>query len=352
MPALKQVMSAEVFAPEDHLEHLPLYATPKIDGIRFYVQNGIVWSKSNKPIRNDFIQAYVPLLIPSGCDGEFLVGDSHAEDHFQRTSSAVMSDRGLIYDLNIFIFDRVDPNPISIDPYWKRIQECQRWFLDNKQIFLGNDFICHTLANDCPPCPAFDLLRNGQTSFNSTAGGYLRLLQQQTYVLKPTVLRKPEHIDVYLKQCLSKGYEGIMLRRPDGGYKFGRSTSTEALLLKHKPLADSEAVIVGFEELCRNENEATTNEIGRTKRSTSSAGKVPANTLGSFKVRLLSDQSVAFSIGTGIGLTSDLRQQIWNRRSDYLGKIIKFSYLQCGTKDLPRQPKFLGFRDPSDMETT
>lgn len=332
-------MAAAVFTPEEHIAHLPLYATPKIDGIRFYVQDGVVWSRSNKPIRNVHIQRFIPLLLPSGCDGEFLVGESSAEDHFQQTSSVVMSDDKPINGLHTFVFDRLDPSILHVPKYSSRIAALLQWRKDHAQIFLAGRFVCHT-SMDVSTWQEYDI--------NSTNGAILYNLHQNITVLRPVALRKPADIDTYLTRCLSQGYEGIMLRRPDGGYKFGRATSKQAWLLKHKPLEDSEAIVIGFEELMRNENEAFKNEVGHTKRSTSIAGKIPGGTLGSFQVHLQSDPSVAFSIGGGIGLDTELRQQVWNNRPDYVGRIIKFSYLKCGTKTLPRQPKFLGFRDQDD----
>lgn len=249
-------MAAAVFTPEEHIAHLPLYATPKIDGIRFYVQDGVVWSRSNKPIRNVHIQRFIPLLLPSGCDGEFLVGESSAEDHFQQTSSVVMSDDKPINGLHTFVFDRLDPSILHVPKYSSRIAALLQWRKDHAQIFLAGRFVCHT-SMDVSTWQEYDI--------NSTNGAILYNLHQNITVLRPVALRKPADIDTYLTRCLSQGYEGIMLRRPDGGYKFGRATSKQAWLLKHKPLEDSEAIVIGFEELMRNENEAFKNEVGHTK---------------------------------------------------------------------------------------
>jgi DNA ligase-1 len=145
---------------------------------------------------------------------------------------------------------------------------------------------------------------------------------------------------------LSQGYEGIILRDPRSVYVEGRVKASDPTFLKYKPLIDSEAVIIGFEEQLHNGNEAFISENGRTKRSSSIIGKTPANTLGAFIVRW---GDVEFTIGGGIGLTAELRKEIWNNREQYLGKLIKFSYLGCGTKDKPRMPKFRGFRHPDDI---
>ena len=43
------------------------------------------------------------------------------------------------------------------------------------------------------------------------------------------------------------------------------------------------------------------------------------------------------------------KQEIWNNRDDYLGKIVKYQHFSHGAVDLPRHSKFLGWRDPADM---
>ena len=45
---------------------------------------------------------------------------------------------------------------------------------------------------------------------------------------------------------LNAGYEGLMLRDPNGIYKFGRSSVKENILLKVKEFMDDEAEIIAF----------------------------------------------------------------------------------------------------------
>jgi hypothetical protein len=57
--------------------------------------------------------------------------------------------------------------------------------------------------------------------------------------------------------ALAQKFEGIMLRHPDGPYKFGRSTMREHWLVKVKRFSDAEAKIIGFKEQMKNNNVAT-----------------------------------------------------------------------------------------------
>ena len=92
-----------------------------------------------------------------------------------------------------------------------------------------------------------------------------------------------------------------------------------------------------------NGNEATINELGRTKRSSHAAGKTGRGDLGAILVRF---GEIEFSIGTGFNDAE--RDTVWNNQSDYLGRLAKFKYFPIGVKEAPRHPVFLGWRDASD----
>ena len=146
---------------------------------------------------------------------------------------------------------------------------------------------------------------------------------------------------------LEQDYEGTMVRDPSGRYKCGRSTTRESILLKIKAFTDTEAEVIGFEELMHNTNEATTNALGRTERSTHKANLQSSGTLGAFVVRSLENPDITYSVGTG--LNQEQRQTYWEQQDQLLGKLIKVKYFEQGIKDRPRFPVFLGFRDPDDI---
>ena len=148
-------------------------------------------------------------------------------------------------------------------------------------------------------------------------------------------------------RCLEDGDEGVCLRTPNSPYKYGRSTFGEHYLLKLKRRSDAEAIVIGLAEATENLNEPELDQLGLTKRSSALAGKNPKGTLGAFTVRDLVT-GVVFSIGSGRGLTAELRQQIWNDPQTYLNRIVKYEYMEWG-KERPRHPVWLGFRDERDL---
>ena len=274
----------------------PVIASPKIDGIRCLKLDGRVLARSLKPIPNEFIRKTLEKILPDGIDGEIIVGKN-----FQEVSSGVMSEDGQ----PAFVFHAFDLVTEGLcTPYRLRLMD------------LGH--VCHDLNHPCVE-------------------------------MVPTLeIDDEEWLLEYEEECLTQGYEGVMVRDPSGPYKCGRSTTKEGWLLKLKRFTDGEAVIIGFAEQMHNENEATTSELGRTKRSHAKEGMVPANTLGTFKVRDCKT-GVCFEIGTGVGLTAELRQEVWNHRGMYLNKVVKYRFQAHGTKNKPRSPIWLGFRDERDL---
>lgn len=269
----------------------PLLASPKLDGVRAVVRGGVVYSRSNKPIPNKYVQELFSRY--EHFDGELIVGLPHSKTVYRDTVSHVMSNDKRDFDVKFYVFDHVQDLGI---PYLQRI----------KQLYASND---------------------GRVKPHNKLHihGFEALVD-------------------YEEQCLEVGYEGLILRDPNAPYKCGRSTVKEGYLLKLKRFVDAEATVIGFEERMHNGNEATTNELGRTKRSSHQAGKSGRGDLGALVCRTA--DGVEFNIGTGF--TDSDRAAVWNGRDQFLGKLAKYKFFPVGQKEAPRHPVFLGWRDRSD----
>lgn len=271
----------------------PLVASPKLDGIRCLVKDGVLVSRTLKPIRNKYCQELFKGL-PDGLDGELIVGDPTAEGVFQKSTSGVMSIEGEP-DVTYHVFD-----------VWN--QGDADYPARNKLLFG----------------------KNGNTRLCVVEGVWIDRLEQ---------------VNSYYEYCLEQGYEGIMLRDPTQPYKFGRSTLKSQHLLKHKPFEDSEFKVVGLTEKMHNANEATTNALGATERSSASDGLVGTDTLGALVCEM--EDGTRFNVGTGF--TDAQRKEIWMNPLQYVGKWVKVQHQEIGAKDLPRFPSFQGWRDKEDM---
>ena len=82
----------------------PYYLSPKLDGIRCVIINGVVLSRSLTPIPNIYIQSRYGRPEYNGLDGELIVGSPTDKDCFRNTSTVVMS----FYkegDIKLYAFD-------------------------------------------------------------------------------------------------------------------------------------------------------------------------------------------------------------------------------------------------------
>ncbi|EIQ01090.1 ATP dependent DNA ligase-like protein [Opitutaceae bacterium TAV1] len=276
----------------ESLEQLifPLLATPKIDGIRCLVIDGVAMSRSLKPIPNRFIQSMLGHREFDGLDGELIVGNT-----FQDATSGIMSEDGQP-DFRFTVFD-----------LWNRPELT---YADRCKALVNSNDLSHDRIQILDPVECRDVLELGD----------------------------------YTEQFLAAGYEGAMVRRAFSPYKHGRATFREGYLTKVKPFVDDEAVVVGFEEQMHNANEAKTNALGRTERSSHKGNLVGKDTLGALIVE--HPKFGRFNIGTGF--TDAVRVGVWLSRPGLLGRVVKFKYQAIGTKDKPRIPVYLGWRDPRD----
>ena len=114
-----------------------------------------------------------------------------------------------------------------------------------------------------------------------------------------------------------------------------------------KRFMDSEAIIINVTPLFRNTNEAKTDALGYTERSTCKENMVQDNLLGSITVKDLYTD-IEFSIGSGFD--AQARTELWQRKDTLIGKIVKYKHFPVGEKDKPRFPVFIGFRVKEDMD--
>lgn len=273
----------------------PLMASPKLDGVRAIIMGGRVYSRSLKPIPNRHVQATLGMPALNGWDGEIVVGDCAAPDVYRKTTSGVMSEAGYP-KFCFYAFDRYD---LKL-PYYRRYEKLKQ---------------------------------------NERCVEWLK-------VLNHFIMETEEDLRMYEQDRLADGFEGVMVRDPEGPYKWGRSTAREGWLMKLKRFEDSEAVIIEVIELMHNNNEAKKNKLGKIERSGHKAGKAPGNVMGSIRVRDIRTK-VEFEIGTGFDW--GLRARIWREYKSYLGRVVKYKFFPGGVKDKPRFPVFLGMRSPIDM---
>ena len=276
----------------------PLLASPKLDGIRAHIIDGVVYSRNMKPFPNVSVQGAFAKRDLNGLDGEFICGHPTAPAAFRETGSCVMSRSGSIDNLCFHVFD---------------------------------DFTLPTVE-----------FQHRLRTAHHRARKYSGLFAPVQHDL----IASAEELALFEAAALADGDEGVMVRSLDGLYKYGRSTAREGWLLKVKQFEDSEFVIDECFELMHNQNER--GEDG--KRSSHKAGKVPGDKLGGMKGR---DIHHGGPVEVGSGFNDEERQVIWRlwkaNPDNVRGKIGKYKFFPTGSKDRPRFPTWEGFRDPIDL---
>ena len=291
---IRPLLSCEV--PLDKVK-FPIYISTKFDGIRALVIEGVVYSRSLKPIRNKHVQKLFGKPEYNGFDGELIVGDIYAKDVFQKTTSGVMSEDGTPA-VTFYVFDLWSMPTFDYEYRQRELQE----ILLNSEEYEG---VVYTMIHKC-----------------------------QTV----------ENLEFFLNHEKNLGGEGLIGRSPNGVYKYGRSTPKEQLSIKFKFFQQEDFEVVGFNERMHNTNEQKRDELGYAERSSAKEGLVPTDTLGSL---VLKYNDTTFSCGTGFD--DKLRKEIWDNKEANLGKLASIRYMSVGSKDLPRVPSFIGFRHTEDM---
>lgn len=276
-----------------------MYMSEKLDGIRCIIFGGVAYSRSLKRIPNLSIQAYVQHHAEAmeGMDGELIVGDKNAPDVFNQSTSGVMRIEGEP-DFTFWVFDKYHPTETWLARYA---------YVKNK-------------------------LKNSPID--------------RVVLLEHFAVDQMSDIDDFEADMLAQGAEGIMLRDADAKYKCGRSGTKNPELQKVKRFVDNEFEIIGWEPKYTNTNEAKTNELGRTARSTAKDGMVALDTMGSLILR--TSKGDTFSCGSG--MTDAIREDLWERRETLMGQLAKVKYFDVGNGyNVPRFPVLVGIRHKDDL---
>lgn len=282
-----------------------LMASVKLDGIRCTIFGGVAYSRTLKPIPNKFIQSeiYKHRNFLEGIDCEIIVGSPNAENVFSETTSIVMSHDKQV-EFNLYCFDTYHKTFDNV-PFKKR-------YIEMKHMF------------DHPEKHEFAML------------------------LEHIVIHDWTDVEKFEHDSISQGFEGIMLRDSDGLYKCGRSGTKNPELQKVKQFTDAEFKVVGFEPKYHNANEAKTNELGRTSRSTSKDGMIALEELGALILEVPDGSGRTFSCGSGFN--EEQRKKLWEIRHTMIGDSATIKFFEVGMQEgIPRFPVFKGLRWKEDI---
>ena len=280
----------------------PVMMQPKIDGVRGLNLEGQLTGRSLKQHENLYVTKFFSKPEYRGLDGELAAALETDPLLCTTTSSAVSTIRGEPYVL-WWLFDYIVPATRAL-PYRLRYDALFRYYRDN---------------------PALERLR----------------------LMPCRMVHTAQEIEDTDAEYLDAGYEGSILRDPEGLYKEGRSTVREGGLLRIKRLIEEDAMVVAIVEGRKNNNVAITNELGNTSRSTHAENMEPNGRVGALQCI---DVKTGKDITVGAGsMPHALRLHYFNNPQLIMGKVIKYKSFPIGVKDKPRFPTFQSLRAKSDI---
>lgn len=287
----------------------PLIAMPKLDGVRALNVNGKIYARTLKRFDNPFLAERFDKEVFTGFDGELALGDWTSQSLCRDTTGFVnrktaKEGKPVQADIHWWIFDCLYESFID-SPYVERLSAASS-FVTELRVNYGMDFL----------------------------------------KLVPHVwVNSVEEIAHYENLWLTQGFEGVILRDPNGLHKNGRSTVKTGAYLRIKRFVDAEAKVIALTEAMENQNEAKTNELGRTERSSHKENLVPKGMIGNLVCEYEGEQIL---VGPG-EMTHEDRIFYWNNPSMILGEMITFKTFLHGKKDKPRFPTFKQIRPKNDI---
>lgn len=289
----------------------PVIALPKIDGVRGLNMEGVLTGRSLKRHANVHTTELFSIDAFIGFDGELAAGGATDPDLCRKTSSALSTIKGEP-EIDWWLFDFVTPETVTLGY--------------NSRMSLLQDRLT-TLHSVCP-----QRLRKLMTRIRMVEGRVCHTLQQ---------------LYEWEEYWVGLGYEGVIIRDPDGAHKQGRSTVREGGYLRIKRFTDGEVVVTRIEEGERNTNPAQTNELGLQYRTTHKDNMVPNGLVGTLYGR---DLKTGAEVKISPGKMPHKERKFYFENPDQLiGKIAKYKHFDKGVKDALRFATYQGLRSETDM---
>ena len=304
----------------------PLLASTKLDGCRMIAYQGKLITRSLKPVQNwqlqtkfNAIKLYTENnniildgeIYAEGIPFQFIVSCFMTHDYFAKSAikkwdklcteyNVDLTREEVLDRLKFYVFDCVSNENLDIEFYLRNI-------------------LLHQIAKEFP-----DLIVP---------------VEQRT-------VNSANEVGVMFESVLNRGYEGLMLKDPQGRYKCGRTTIKENLSFKVKPYVTMDAKIIGVKQATVVDPNApkTINELGRSVTSKKKGDRIPISRAAEFTV-IYEDKKV----DVGIGGTEAERNEIWANKESYIGRWIEYKGLKIGMKDVPRHCNMCRYREDKDV---
>jgi DNA ligase-1 len=304
----------------------PALSSNKLDGIRCLFIDGEILSRSLKPIVNSQLrEKFEPLAKYSKEHNIILDGEIYCDEiPFNLISSCVMTQ---------------DVNDKKAITKWTEL--CEDYDVSVSRV----DAMSH-LKFHC-----FDVVSQGnlEESFIDRIKELekiLKLYPSLMAMVKQVLSTDLTDIKNHFERALESGQEGLIIKSLEGKYKCGRGTIKEGLIYKVKPFVDIDAVIVGVKQGTKVDPNAEkkVNELGRSVTSKKKGDRILVEMVSDFYVDYEGHElKVSCS-----SMSHKDREKYWKIKDELIGKMIEYKGMLIGSKDVPRHPVFLRFREDKD----
>lgn len=309
----------------------PLMGFRKIDGVRASHFNGGLHGRSMDPFKNSAVVEKFSHERFVGLDGEMTVNGWLHAGQVPEGESLCSLTTGLMNRAKIKKGETALPDNAVWNLFdWLRPDVAHLPYLERYEA----------------------LARKLEEVFTYGAGEFPHRDDFKAVRLLPFVwIRNQAEAEAWIEESLELGFEGAIFRDPTAMHKSGRADKKTNDFWRHKPVSDKDAAVISCYEAEENLNEKKTNSLGRTERSSHKENKVGKGMLGGF---IATDVASGKEIRVPAGaMKHDERVTVWE---DWLaspslvtGRGFKYTSLDFGTIDQPRQARWISWRAAEDM---
>lgn len=343
----------------------PLLSSTKLDGCRLLIKTGTITTRSLKPLKNKQLNdKFEPIRVCTDNKNILLDGEIYAEGiPFYMISSCFMTE---------------DYNTKKSVKRWADLCETYEIDITREEVLEKLKFYVFDYVE-----AEYYRLRFAFRTDNAydIAKKFPNLIVPVIQIL----VHSADEVRTMFKDALEQGYEGLILKDPNGRYKCGRGTLKEGLIFKCKPYVTIDAQIIGVKQATKVNPNApkTINELGRSVTSKKQEDRILIPRAKTFtvyyeqtcshckgsKIETITtvmdavdfeskiEQTCAYCLGKGvilhevdvaIGGTEAERDEIWANKESYIGRWIEYKGLLVGSKDVPRHCNMMRWREDKD----
>ena len=312
-------MLAENQQPDLDTLSFPQFISKKMDGMRIIFYKGQILTRSLKSLPNKQLrEKFEPIRKWTEETGNILDGECYSDKlNFQQIISFCMTD------------DFTDKKSIKKFGKVMEIPESLRFYCfdslkneEDKRVFIKRIEDIYTLTSPTKNPKIYDVATSvDQYEVNTR-----------------------EELENFFEQSLKDGYEGLILKNPNGEYKYGRTTLKENLMYKLKPFETFDGKIKGVVQSTEVDPNAEKkiNELGRSVTSKKKDDRITIQKASAFYVDYEGKE-----LKVVLAMTDEEKEEVWKNRDSYIGKWVEYKAMKIGMKEdgLPRHPVMIRYRE-------